>query len=90
MTDGPSEWGRTGSVRGREGSLRGAESIGRSGASSAPRERAPSGKYTLSESRREETKDKEKGAVVKRPEDLVKVVKDRMFSWSYMMTWYQG
>ncbi len=30
------------------------------------------------------------GQVMRRPEDVFKVVKDRLFSWSYMMQWYQG
>ena len=28
--------------------------------------------------------------LIKRPEDVFKIVKDRLFSWSYMMQWYQG
>jgi hypothetical protein len=82
-----------------------AGSIGRSASGHQPRERAPSGKYQLADANRlpgeykegkdKDSKDKDsavnqKGAVVRRPEDLVKVVKDRMFSWSYMMIWYQG
>ena len=37
------------------------------------------------------SKDSKKGeaAMVKRPEDVFKVVKDRMFCWSYMVQWYQ-
>ncbi|ORY29163.1 hypothetical protein BCR39DRAFT_533034 [Naematelia encephala] len=27
---------------------------------------------------------------IRRPEDVFRVVKDRLFSWSYMMQWYQG
>ncbi|OXH30975.1 hypothetical protein J008_03829 [Cryptococcus neoformans] len=30
------------------------------------------------------------GVVLRRPEDVYKVVKDRILSWSYMMEWYQG
>lgn len=83
-----------------------AASIGRSVGGTQPRERASSGKYSLGETSRQQAESREgkekdngkdretivnqKGAVVRRPEDLVKVVKDRMFSWSYMMTWYQG
>lgn len=31
-----------------------------------------------------------KGTVIRRSDDVFKVVKDRVFSWSYMMQWYQG
>jgi len=27
---------------------------------------------------------------MKKPEDVLKLVKERMFSWSYMMQWYEG
>lgn len=30
------------------------------------------------------------GMVFRRPEDVYKVVRDRILSWSYMMEWYQG
>lgn len=43
--------------------------------------------------KREKDKDRDKtggGAIVRRPEDLVKVTRDRLVSWSYMMLWYQG
>ena len=88
---------------GRSGSTMGYGTATSSVTGERPRERAPSGKYSLTDANRrefadvKETKDRDKdsggthkGAVVRRPEDLVKVVKDRMFSWSYMMTWYQG
>jgi hypothetical protein len=39
---------------------------------------------------REKEKDKRGGVIVRRPEDVFGVVKDRVFSWSYMMQWYQG
>ena len=29
-------------------------------------------------------------ATIRRPEDVFKVVKDRLFCWSYMVQWYQG
>lgn len=60
------------------------------------RDRSSSAKYsdTSTKSRekdeKERDKEREKGVLVRRPDDLVKVVRDRMFSWSYMMTWYQG
>lgn len=28
--------------------------------------------------------------VIRRPDDVFRVVKERLFSWSYMMQWYQG
>lgn len=28
--------------------------------------------------------------MIKRPEDVFRIVKERLFSWSYMMQWYQG
>ena len=32
----------------------------------------------------------EKKVVIRRPEDVFRVTRDRLFSWSYMMQWYQG
>jgi hypothetical protein len=42
--------------------------------------------------KREKDRDREKsgGATARRPEDMIRVVKDRLFSWSYMMQWYSG
>lgn len=43
--------------------------------------------------KREKDRDREKssgGATARRPEDMIRVVKDRLFSWSYMMQWYAG
>lgn len=50
--------------------------------------RSVSGSTTIGE---RERKEKVASAqVIRRPEDVFKVVKDRLFSWSYMMQWYQG
>ena len=27
---------------------------------------------------------------IRRPEDVFRIVKERVFGWSYMMQWYQG
>jgi hypothetical protein len=28
--------------------------------------------------------------VIKRPEDVFRLVRDRLFGWSYLMQWYEG
>lgn len=51
-----------------------------------------SSSQTYSIGGKEKGKDAEgkNGVVLRRPEDVYKVVKDRILSWSYMMEWYQG
>ncbi|WVR09209.1 hypothetical protein IAU60_006271 [Kwoniella sp. DSM 27419] len=50
--------------------------------------RSISANYTL----KEKGRDKENSGTMalRRPEDVLRLVKERMLSWSYMMEWYQG
>jgi hypothetical protein len=42
----------------------------------------------------EERKERERrgtmGQTIRKPDDLFKVVKERLLAWSYLMAWYQG
>ncbi|EIW66934.1 hypothetical protein TREMEDRAFT_64789 [Tremella mesenterica DSM 1558] len=47
------------------------------------------GRVTSSTAFKKDGKDDGKGSI-RRPEDMFRVVKERMFGWSYLMEWYQG
>lgn len=53
----------------------------------------PGGGRVVSSKFKDKEKEKDRGGgdtVIRKPEDIFKVVKERLFSWSYMMQWYQG
>lgn len=75
---------------GGEGESR--KGLGRNRQSSAAMSLSSEGNYVSSSGggASQGGKGKEKDVFVRRPEEMLSVVKDRLFSWAYMEKWYEG